>query len=295
MPPARAARQKGENKMTEVRDEARPESAGLSRRRVLRTGAGLGAAVLGGPALALAGGRSASAHGTLHWHNQIAGFPLHYENLDTGVIGGQQSFGFEPVTYNWLRMWMEYYYLNTPGNFVRPGRIHTNGAHVDESVGMHPLGRAMDISGIMMTNASTGAPFYAFNGRHDTWWNSPIMPEIRRNYWGTVASLNIFFKYVLHYHSNSIHVNHVHADNQASYNTYSSWGGSTQQIKFVQAVCNYIYGLGTVIDGSYGNTTRAHASTVLAHSGMPGTIETSQAHWHRFCWAGFRRGYNLGY
>src|SRR5688572_33152104 len=94
--------------------------------------------------------------------------------------------------------------------------VRTNGTHVDNGSGMHPYGRAADISQITLWHASLGFYFDAFNGRYNWWRNTGVMAEYRRRYWAVVAGLNIYFKYVLHYNYNSNHHNHVHVDNEAS-------------------------------------------------------------------------------
>jgi hypothetical protein len=99
---------------------------------------------------------------------------------------------------------------------------------------------------------------------------------------------------VLHYHYNSIHDTHVHADNEASYGTFSSFTtSSVSQVKTVQAVCRYIFYLGTTVDGIWGSQTDSHSRTVLSYTGWGGGIRDSQANWHRFCGAGQRGGYDL--
>ena len=61
----------------------------------------------------------------------------------------------------------------------------------------------------------------------------------------------------------------------------------------VQAVCNYLFGLGTAIDGGLGPQTDSHSRNVLAQTGMGGGLLDSRAHWHKFCWAGMRQGHGL--
>jgi hypothetical protein len=139
-----------------------------------------------------------------------------------------------------------------------------------------------------------GFYFDAFNGRYNWWRNSPVMAEYRRRYWAVVAGLTIYFRHVLHYHDNDIHHNHVHVDNTHTNGTYSQFTTtSTTQVKVVQSVCNYIFGLGTSVDGSFGPQTDGHSRTVLSWTGWSGGSRDSQAHWHRFLRAGQRAGHGL--
>jgi hypothetical protein len=266
----------------------------MTRRRLLTVGAGVGAA-LGASALGLTGAAPAAAHGSLITANEIGGIALAYQNLNTGAIGGQQSFEFQPNLYNRLEEWLSFYYVNTPGSFRwnSASVIAINGTHVHTG-GMHDYARAIDISEIRMYHADYGVNFDAFNGRHNWWGSSWQMVEYRNRYWATVAGLNKYFKYVLHYNYNAAHDNHVHVDNEASNGTYSTFStGSKSQVKMVQSVCNYIYGMGTAIDGGWGPQTNGHSSTVLSWTGMGGSITTSQAHWHRFCVAAMHSGHGL--
>jgi hypothetical protein len=266
----------------------------MTRRRLLTAGAGVGAA-LGASALGLAGGAPAAAHGSLITRDQIGGIPTHYQNLSTGAIGARQSFSYQQNLYTKLEQWLSWYYVNTPIPFrwSPGGQICLNGVHVDKP-GMHQYGRAADLSQITMYHQDYGINFDAFNGRYNWWRYNWQMVEYRNRYWGVVAGLNIYFKYVLHYEYNAEHHNHVHVDNEASDGTLSTFStGSTSQVKMVQAVCNYIYGMGTSIDGDFGDQSEAHSNTVLSWTGMGGRITTSQAHWHRFCLAAMHSGHGL--
>jgi hypothetical protein len=277
-----------------------PGARALSRRGLLRTGAGIGAAALGGAALlgsgaALLGATPAQAHGTLYTYGEIADFPTYYQNLDNGSVSGPRTFEYQANLYAKLEEWARYYFLNTPWWLQAPVQIWLNGTHVDSNPGMHVYGRAADISAFYCYNAVYGTMFRPLDGRWNIWKNDTVHPdEIRRWYWGAVSSLNIYFKYVLHYQYNSVHWNHVHVDNEASDGTYSTFStGSRSQNQTVQSVCNYIFGQGTSVDGVWGPQTQSHSSAVLAASGWSGAITSSQSHWHRFLWAGFRAGYGL--
>jgi hypothetical protein len=273
---------------------ANPDSGALSRRRLLRAGAGVGALALGGAALLT--GTPAQAHGTLMSASEIANSPTYYQDLDTGQTAlTPTTFQYQPNLYAKLEEWLQDYFLHTPWSFQAPVYVLLAGTHVDTGSGMHPYGRAADIGGITMYNAVYGTRFEPLNGKWHMWRNDPVhMEEIRRWYWGGVCLLNKYFKWVLHYHFNDIHHNHIHVDNEQSDGTYSTFStGSRSQVQTVQAACNYIYGMGTAIDGVWGPQTQSHSSTVLYYSGWSGSITSSQNHWHRFLWTAFRAGYGL--
>jgi hypothetical protein len=278
--------------MTTEHDNPSRGPKGLSRRRVLRTGAVASVGALGASGLLLRA-PEAAAHGSLWPFNHIWNVPTHYQNLADGSVTGQMTFQYQPNLYNKLTEWFQFYYWNTPQTFQLPGQILLNGTHVDKP-GMHQYGRAADISGINLWHGAYQFTFDAFNGRYDWWRNNGQMVEYRRRYWAVVAGMNIYFKWVIHYHHDSEHHSHVHVDNEASDGIYSTFSTSSKsQVRMVQAVCNYIYGMGTSIDGGWGTQTDSHSRTVLGWTGWGGGIRDSQAHWHRFCRAGQRSGHNL--
>ena len=268
-----------------------PSSRPMSRRGVLRAGAGAGAAVLGASAL-LIPTSSASAHGSLISRADINGIPLYYQDLNTGNVS-PTSFLFDPTVYSMLGTWLNFYYLNTPVPYRWPGAIYCNGTHVDKG-GMHQYGRAMDISAIMMTHLSWGW-FDAFNARWDQWGSGPHAAEYQRRYWATVAGMSMHFRHTLHWADpDTEHNNHAHVDNAVSGGGLSNFTtSSTTQVRMVQAVCRYIFGLGTSVDGSFGSQTDSHSRAVIAASGWGGGIRDSQQNWHRFCWAGQRAGHGM--
>jgi hypothetical protein len=278
-------------------DQPDNRSSSVSRRSLLRTGAVAGIAALGASKLVLTAS-PAAGHGTVEWHSEIWNVLTYNQDLNNGAISGPRSYEYQPALYQKLEEWFQFYYWNTPGHYQLGSgggaQICLNGTHVHEDSGMHSYGRAADISQITLWHAASGFYFDAFNGRYNWWRNSPVMAEYRRRYWAVVAGLTIHFRHVLHYHDNTIHHNHVHVDNTYSNGTYSQFTtGSTTQVKVVQSVCNYIFGLGTSIDGSFGPQTDGHSRTVLSLTGWGGGIRDSQAHWHRFLRAGQRAGHGL--
>lgn len=261
---------------------------GVSRRGLLITGASaLGAAGLGGIG-SVAGfpAAPASAHGTQVQYATIFYQPTYYENLDTGA-GTPSSFWYDPTFHSQLDTWLQTWYTNTPSNWITPIQVWCNGVHVDGSgTGWHNYGRAIDISRIKIRKYPEGTVFEGFFGRYDIWryWTGSTADLLRqavarRRYWGTVASLNRYFGVVLHYLYNSVHHNHVHADNSEP-NTFNY---SRSQILMVQAVCQYVWGYTTAMDGIWGPQTDGNSRNALARMGRSGGITTSTANWHAFC------------
>jgi len=265
------------------------DSVLISRRTALRIGAGIAAAGATGAA-ALLLPSIVEAHGTLTTQSQIAGIPTYYDNNASPT-----SFSYNPDFYNMLQQWWGFYYQNTPATYVNPSLIRLLGVHVDgDPSSMHEYGRAADFYKVEMTYAPGGFQFVSFWADHGAWQNDPQANTYRLRYWGAVASLNYHFKYVLHYHYNAEHDNHVHVDNQASGTGLSNFTtDSTSQVKFVQACCNYIFGLGTVIDGDFGPHSLADSDRVIAMAGGSGHITSSQQNWQLFCWAAMRVGHGL--
>ena len=275
------------------------EVGAVSRRGLLK-GAGLGAVALGGATLlgtgtALLGGTPAQAAPS---YPEINNYPTYEENLDTGGVRSF-SFQYEANFYQKLEEWASWFFLNTPWYVQAPVKIYLNGTYVNKP-GPHGQARAADLSGFVTWNAIYGTEFRALDGRFDKWRNDPVHPaEIKRWYWAGICSLNVYFRDVLHYFHRDDngyldHENHIHVDNSKSYGTYSSFTtGSNTQVETVQATCNYIFNMGTSIDGVWGDQTRTHSSSVLAMSGGSGRITDSQANWHRFLRTGFRGGWGL--
>jgi hypothetical protein len=240
----------------------------------------------------------AQAHGTLPpATGTIAGYPTYYQDLQTGA-SWPASYQYQPNFYAKLEEWTRDYFSNTPFSFQGPLHFLLAGVHDDDDPkSMHYYARAADIGEVTMYSQVYGTRFIPLHGRWHVWRNDPThMEEIRRWYWGGVCLLNKYFRNVLHYRYNAEHETHIHIDNDGSNGTYSNFStGSRAQVLTVQATCNYIYGLGTSIDGAWGPQTLSHSNTVLSYGGWGGSITSSQGHWHRFLWCGFRAGHGLRY
>jgi len=259
------------------------ERAWMPTRRVVLGGAAAGTATL------IIGGIADPAHAlTLASHSEIYNQRTFYQNLSTGGIS-PASFRYDPMFYSRLETWFAFWRKNTPDHWTAPHRISLNGVYVAKP-GWHGQGRAMDVSRIDFTNTRLGGYSVGFDGRHNVWRSrtGSSLVTTRRLYWGTVASLNYHFAYVLHYNYNAEHDNHVHADNGVSGSGNSRFtSGSSTQNKFVQSTLNYIWGYSTSIDGRWGPQTDSNSRKALARAGVSGSL-TSQANWLAFCRASFR-------
>jgi hypothetical protein len=245
----------------------------LSRRGLLATGAAAGVSLaLGLPAA------TAYAHDVVT-QSEIWGQPTYYEDLNTGTAT-LHSFDYNSTFYGQLEVWLSQWYPATPSNWVTPIQIWSNGVHVDKP-GMHMYGRAMDISRMLVRNSSNGGTITAFLGRYDIWkgYGSSALASTRKLYWATVASLNAHFGVVLTYLYNTDHHNHVHADNSEP----KTFNKSTSQVLMVQAVCTYIWGYSTSMDGVWGPQTDTNSRKVLQRIGFSGGLTTSNSNWVNFC------------
>lgn len=271
------------------REHSQP-GVNLSRRRMLgltASGMAAGAAGLLLPASA------AQAHGTLEQYSGIWGQRTVYE-----ANGDLTSFWYRPSFHDRLNTWLEFWYLNTPSNYLKPMRVWSLGAHTDHRVTeAHNEGRGFDLTRIYATN-SAGDLVRRFYGRYDVWkdWAAGDTKSLtRRHYWATSASLHRHFQHVLTYEYNSDHYNHIHIDNLVSGLGNSTFDtGSRAQVVHVQACCKWLWGKSTAIDGVWGDQTRTHSTEVLRRIGQAsGTIASSQANWLAFNRASMRKGYDV--
>jgi hypothetical protein len=224
--------------------------------------------------------------------NEIGTIPIHHQDPATGAVAGPHRFSLGADLHIRLAAWLDFYYNHTPAEFGWPGRVVLGGG--GHAPSLHAHGRAADITRIDMFHARFDIGFDAFNGRHSWWRDQPAMPEYRRRYWGTVAGLSMYFGRVLHYHHDRAHDDHVHVDNAAAGGAYPMFStGRRSQVMVVQAVCRYVYGQGTAIDGAWGPQTDSHSRAVLAGCGWTGGVRDSRGHWQRFCRAGMHAAHGL--
>jgi hypothetical protein len=273
-------------------EEARAEpGVELSRRTFLRRG-GLVATglMVGGSSQLWLMAQRAAAHGTIQQYSGIWGQRTVYE-----ITGNLTSFGYRPSFHDRMNSWLEFWYNNTPSNFLKPIRVWSIGVHNDDRVSeSHNAGRGFDLSRIQATGTD-GDLHRRFFGRYDIWrnWDATALAAERRRYWATAASAHHHFQDVLTYLYDSDHHSHIHMDNLQSGSGNSSYHtGSRAQTLNVQACCRYIWGKSTTIDGIWGPQTRDHSTDVLRRIGRAtGTIASSQGNWLAFNRASLRKGY----
>lgn len=280
--------------------------AGLSRRSLLGAAgaAGLAAATAGG--VLLGGGaapQAAAAHDPLVGYNEIADQGTWLFNRSTDAIvpgaepGGRTRFLYNAAFYNRLEAWLNFYYVHTPGNWVKPFNIHISHIHRDTQLedgswSYHAYGRAMDLCELWMyrwTTPSFLERVLVFNARGQELSQSSVQWKW---YWAGVASLNYHFAHVLHYYYDSGHRDHVHADNSVSGTGNSTFTTtSTTQKKFAQAALRFIWGYTDVaVDGAWGTISINRSNQALARIGRTGSLTSNQANWLAFCEATTRFG-----
>jgi hypothetical protein len=195
---------------------------------------------------------------------------------------------YDTAFYARLETWAGYFVNHTPSHWLTPLGFWGYGAYVNKP-GQHGLGRALDLSRIYVTQY--GASSLACSARYDQWRGTTGEAASQRRYWATAASLFRHFQYVLTYHHDTLHWNHLHVDTEVSGNQDSVFSSaSTTQVKFVQSALRYVWGYSVVsIDGAYGPQTRDYASRALDRSGSAGAV-TTFANWQRFCETTLRFG-----
>jgi hypothetical protein len=277
-------------------DPGRPtdpaDAESLSRRTFLRR-AGMATAgiVLGGSAPLWLPARGATAHGTIESFPGIGGQRTVYE-----LSGNLAEFGYRPSFHDRLGSWIEFWYDNTPSNFLKPIRVWTLGVHNDDRVSeAHNAGRGFDLTRIYATGTD-GDLHRRFFGRYDIWrdFDADSLRNARVNYWATAASAHHHFQHVLTYPYDAEHHTHIHIDNLVSGDGNSSFQtGSDAQVFHVQSCCRWIWGKSTTIDGIWGPQTRDHSTDILRRIGRDSGTITSQGNWLAFNRASLRKGYGV--
>ena len=254
----------------------------ISRRRML--GLVAGGAVAGTAGLVLPA-TAAGAHGDIQMYSGVWGQRTVYE-----VTGNLTSFGYRPSFHDRCNTWLEFWYLNTPSNFLQPLRVWSLGVHVDNGSEAHENGRGFDLTRIYTT--INGSLAKRFDGRHNVWGGTSSAATERVRYWATSASLHYHFRDVLTYEYNSAHDNHIHFDNTVSGSGNSFFVTSSKaQVVNVQACCRWIWGKGTAIDGIWGPETNGDSHDVLVRIGEGGYLTGAQSKWLAFNRASCRKGY----
>ncbi|HEX6681503.1 MAG TPA: hypothetical protein VF062_01820 [Candidatus Limnocylindrales bacterium] len=211
--------------------------------------------------------------------NSINGTPLYYE-----PTRARATFTFDQTFYDQLVAWRNQLGTLVPDSWGGPPtRIYSYGAYVNKP-GMHGLGRGFDLASVNFTGTD-GDFIKGFDCRYDQWRDGSAVTLWRRRYWTLSASLHHRFKHVLTYVFNAEHHNHIHVDNDGygSNNSASFSTGSSAQVQHVQAVCRYLWGYSTTIDGSWGSQTQSHSTAVLRRIGYDsGTITSDSLNWRAF-------------
>jgi hypothetical protein len=119
-----------------------------------------------------------------------------------------------------------------------PAYILTGGLTVNKP-GQHGVGNAVDIDGFWWSSTDK----FMANDAPTDWWR----------YLRYEATLRKAFGTVLNYDYNTDHQDHWHCDLGGT----TAWRGVESQAKFVQRALNEIWGENLIIDGNWGNNSRA--------------------------------------
>lgn len=273
----------------EIEQEQQEEHKIAMSRRGLLTGVGAaaGALAVGASSPLWTPAESAEAHGSLSRYCYVDGARTYYE-----VNGAATCFYYNPTFKSRCDSVIDLWDNNTSSAYVRPWRVWSFGVHADRGSAAHDYGRGFDFTRIYVTlSGSLALRFYA---RYDRWNGTSSAPTYRRWYWGTAAACHYRLRHVLTYYYNSAHHNHIHMDNLVSGSGNSTFSTSSEtQVQSVQAMCRWIWGKSTDIDGIWGPQTRQHSHEVLVRIGVGGYLTDSQSKWLSFNRATTRKAYGV--
>lgn len=262
----------------------------LSRRRLLAlAGAGAVTGLLAGCSSGTAdgewpdtGGARCVPRGDMDSHRNLGGHPLFYE-----VSRARAPFSFEPQFYAGLTAWLEDY--SAASGLAEPDQVWTYGAWRGSDgscTSWHQAGRAFDLARLRLQ----GGEFVSC--RYDQWRSDSQAAQQRplRRYWALAASLHLHFAYVLTYHYDSRHHNHIHVDNGRSGNQPSSFSSRSRvQVQAVQAICSELWGERVEVTGRWDAATRRASRLVLDGLGGASDLDDVDA-WRAFLTASMARG-----
>ncbi|MGH3735296.1 MAG: twin-arginine translocation signal domain-containing protein [Micromonosporaceae bacterium] len=262
---------------------------GMSRRGLLSgVGAAAGALAVGATSPLWTPAEPAEAHGSLSRYCYVDGARTYYEGN-----GAATCFYYRPSFHTRCNYVVDLWDNNTPSGYGRPWRMWSYGVHTDHRTSTaHNNGRGFDFTRMYVTiNGSLARRFYA---RYDRWSGTSSAATERRRYWGTAAACHYRLRNVLTYYYNSAHHNHIHMDNLVSGTGNSTFStGSTTQVQSAQAMCRWIWGKSTAIDGVWGPQTRQHTHEVLVRIGKGGYLTSGQSYWLAFNRATTRKAYGV--
>jgi hypothetical protein len=209
---------------------------------------------------------------------KLDGVPLFFAR---GVPPRPQSFPMAPGFRDVLVATVKSVRFRAPQAFGDLVRITSAGAFVNKP-GAHGKGRAFD---------------------HDAWTfqNVDIRPlrqdhaaasrALRQRYWALAAIIRSRSAFVLHGEYNAAHRDHIHQDTVALTRAFTT--GSEATVKLAQAICKHIYGsTGLVIDGVFGNQSRAAVRAAMIKVDLPGDV-FDNAQWQTFLLRSGRLGFEL--
>ena len=156
----------------------------------------------------------------------------------------------------WLADW------NARSRLQRPSHLWSYGMFVDGGDGCsswHADGRAFDISRLRRNGKTI------VSCRTDLWASAGVdRAVLERRYWKLAASLHLHFAYVLTYHFDERHENHIHVDNSVSGKGMSRFDTASRvQNQAVAAISTHLWGLPTPVTGAWDDATRDASRQVL--------------------------------
>src|SRR5690606_33476018 len=163
-------------------------------------------------------------------------------------------------------------WLNAVSSFSGYGQVQWLGhaGFYTCKTGMHGVGRAMDMNHVAWPSREIDI----FSHAHA---NPSI--AVRRRYLAIDASCRRYFKYVINGWRDSLHRNHIHADDTFAPG-FST--GSETDVFFLQGVLVNLNGSAIAIDGAWGPATSAAYNNMKAKLGMGTDIWASSAAYMNF-------------
>jgi len=210
---------------------------------------------------------------------------LPYE-MDGKVRSYRVDEGFVAQLEGWLTAWNEVS-GTAPVTALSTYGLWTPG----DCASWHTAGRAFDIARVSVGEAET------VSCRHDLWRTATSDDPARatagergrqRSYWRLAASLHASFAYVLTYHFDALHDNHIHVDDSVSKGLPTRFDPRSRvQCQAVAAIATWVHEVPAPVTGSWDATTSEAVRTVLRRLGIDGTL-TDQGIWQAFLTASAR-------
>lgn len=192
--------------------------------------------------------------------------------LGAGLHPNQHSQVFNSAFYNSCADWMNSVntYSYTYGGYSVDW-IGDIGTVVCKS-GMHPLGRAFDL-----TRIEFAFPYGPRWVDMKLSWKDAVPLEDRRRYLATAAATRRYFSTVLTAWYDSDHHDHIHVDNGVTLAPLRT--NYPSDVTLIQAACKYLNNAAITINGSWNSATQSAYPALLTKLGCQCLSPTSDV-WH---------------